>query len=320
MDFATVSNLERRTPVNKHPWIAPFITHCPLRDLALLNSNDTVLRSTVGIAEHSHRPQHAADIVNQAKADWVTHLNIPNDYDVLFIEGAVSAQFSTAAYNLVRAWVVIGCWFLKTYEEAGRLFGPEHPNLAADARKINDGNVEFPGFPSTVAPQSVGTGPKGMAGMSSNILSQRFPVQNFSVKNFLVVFFGAQNYLDSTGVTVVKRRASLLPSAFSLSAVIFIYETISKINSLYNTTSIFDVYHGVGSQKLLRTYSHKVNGQEGNDSEKAVADFLKQGTRTGLTGLKGHRIVGGIRASNYNCISLPEAENLSESFHELAKA
>jgi phosphoserine aminotransferase len=44
-----------------------------------------------------------------------------------------------------------------------------------------------------------------------------------------------------------------------------------------------------------------------DSAEKA---FLKQATENGLTGLKGHRSVGGIRASNYNSISLEGAEKL----------
>jgi phosphoserine aminotransferase len=52
-------------------------------------------------------------------------------------------------------------------------------------------------------------------------------------------------------------------------------------------------------------------------SEKA---FLAEATRQGLTGLKGHRSVGGIRASNYNSISLEGAEKLARFIGEFAKA
>jgi phosphoserine aminotransferase len=46
--------------------------------------------------------------------------------------------------------------------------------------------------------------------------------------------------------------------------------------------------------------------------------FLKQATEKGLTGLKGHRSVGGIRASNYNSISLEGAEKLAEFINSFA--
>ncbi|KAG5981158.1 hypothetical protein E4U43_006650, partial [Claviceps pusilla] len=56
---------------------------------------------------------------------------------------------------------------------------------------------------------------------------------------------------------------------------------------------------------------------EGGDAA-VEAKFLEQATALGLTGLKGHRSVGGIRASNYNAISLQGAEKLAGFLHEFA--
>ena len=53
------------------------------------------------------------------------------------------------------------------------------------------------------------------------------------------------------------------------------------------------------------------------EAEKA---FLKEGTAKGLTGLKGHRSVGGIRASNYNSIPLEGAQKLADFIESFAKA
>lgn len=54
-----------------------------------------------------------------------------------------------------------------------------------------------------------------------------------------------------------------------------------------------------------------------DDTEKA---FLKEAVSQGLTGLKGHRSVGGIRASNYNSIPLEGAEKLARFIDAFAKA
>lgn len=141
---------------------------------ALLDYQGTGL----GIAEHSHRSQFATDIINNAKADLATYLGIPDDYEVLFMQGGGSGQFSATVYNLVGAWVsqkkaailkengveekdaepemierelrkalddlkldyiVTGSWSLKAYQEAQRLLGKKHVNLVTDARTINDG-------------------------------------------------------------------------------------------------------------------------------------------------------------------------------------
>ncbi|KAI1659055.1 phosphoserine aminotransferase [Daldinia decipiens] len=402
---------------------------------ALLNYNDTGL----GIAEHSHRSQHAADIINQAKADLASYLDIPEDYEILFMQGGGSGEFSATVYNFVGTWVtkkkaevlkqlgaqseeeanqeelvstlkkaidaelkldylVTGGWSLKAYQEAGRLLGPEYTNLVTDSRTVNQGKfgkipdestwklsknaamvyycdnetvdgVEFPEFPGTLAPDSNGEGPIVVADMSSNILSRRIPVKNFSA-----IFFGAQKNLGSTGVTVVIIKKSLLPPAcpqpsaalmrklgLPIPPIIFSYEIIAKNNSLYNTLSIFDVYiAGQVLKKLLTTFPDKVDGQQAiadrkseiiykaleahpniyrivpdksvrsrmnicfratvnNDTDGAEARFLKDATALGLTGLKGHRSVGGIRASNYNSISLTGAQKLAEFINNFAQ-
>ena len=65
--------------------------------------------------------------------------------------------------------------------------------------------VEFPAFPESLAPGPDGEGPIVIADMSSNILSRRIPVRNFSV-----LFFGAQKNL---GCTAYRRRHQEEPPA-----------------------------------------------------------------------------------------------------------
>jgi len=281
---------------------------------ALVDYNETGL----GLAEHSHRSELATGIVNKAKADLATYLDVPDDYEILFMQGGGSGEFSATVYNLVGVWVerrkqnilkelgieagkdipedelvrqlqhaideelkldylVTGSWSLKASQEAARLVGAEHVNIVADARKINDGKfgkipeesswklsknpamvyycdnetvdgVEFPGFPEILKPNGEEEEPIVVADMSSNILSRRIPVKNFSV-----VFFGAQKNLGSTGITVVIIKKNLLPPVVATPAptllrklglpigpIVLSYETIAKNNSLYNTLSIFE--------------------------------------------------------------------------------
>lgn len=296
----------------------------------------------LGIAEHSHRSAIATKILTEAKADLASFLDVPDDYEVLFMQGGGSGEFSATVYNLVGAWVtrqqqaaaqqaggdearvheilrkqvdeelkvdylVTGSWSLKAYQEACRLLGPEHVNLAADARKINGGKfgiipdentwklskdpamvyycdnetvdgVEFPAFPASLAPQADGTGPIVVADMSSNILSRRIPVKNFSL-----IFFGAQKNVGSTGITVVIVKKTLLPPVcpqpspalmrklgLPIGPIVLSYETIAKNDSLYNTLSIFDLYvAGLVLKKLLATYPDKIDGQETVANKKA---------------------------------------------------
>ncbi|CAK7272008.1 Phosphoserine transaminase [Sporothrix epigloea] len=301
-------------------------------------------------------------------------------------------------------YLVTGSWSLKAYQEAQRLLGADKVNLVADARKEVDtragsaskfaaipdektwisrlspnaamvyycdnetvDGVEFPAFPPALAPAAGNTLAPIVADMSSNILSRPVPVRNYGL-----LFFGAQKNLGSTGITVAIVKRSLLPqpSAELLRAlhlpigpIVLQYEIIAKNDSLYNTLSIFDVYiAGQVLKKLLATYpDDKAAGQEAVSARKAKliyaaldahqdvyriapapaarsrmnivfrvvtgADggdaaekaFLKEGTALGLTGLKGHRSVGGIRASNYNSISEEGAAKLAKFIDDFAK-
>ena len=58
---------------------------------------------------------------------------------------------------------------------------------------------------------------------------------------------------------------------------------------------------------------------QGGNVDEAEKAFLKESTALNLTGLKGHRSVGGIRASNYNSIPLEGAEKLAKFIDEFAK-
>ncbi|KAI0998352.1 hypothetical protein K3495_g9846 [Podosphaera aphanis] len=400
---------------------------------ALINFENTGL----GLAEHSHRSPHATEILNTAKADLAKYLDVPESYEILFMQAGGTGEFSATIYNLVAVWVerkknqiikeyggieseiaedvwfsrlqkavaeelkldylVTGSWSLKASQEAVRLLGPEHVNIAADSRKLNAGKfgtipdesswslstnpamvyycdnetvdgVEFPGFPTSLSPTE-NNELIVVADMSSNILSRKIPIQNFSI-----IFFGAQKNLGCTGITVVIIKKSLLPPNIAtppasllrklglpIGPIVLSYETIAKNNSLYNTLSIFDVYiAGQVMKRLLDKYPNKVEGQERESNKKAnliysaldaypdtyhiVPDkrvrsrmnicfrvtyqqagidvseklFLQGAADLGLQGLKGHRSVGGIRASNYNSISLTQAEKLAAYINAFA--
>ena len=135
----------------------------------LLNYND----SGIGIAEMSHRSPDAAAILDQTKSSLRQLLDIPESdgpdgYDILFLQGGGSGEFSAVVYHMVSIWVarkwkalvgesgdvekmkdavkkmrldylVTGSWSLKASQEAARLMGDESVNIVADARKSNTG-------------------------------------------------------------------------------------------------------------------------------------------------------------------------------------
>ncbi|KAF2015345.1 phosphoserine aminotransferas-like protein [Aaosphaeria arxii CBS 175.79] len=396
----------------------------------LLNYNN----KGIGLCEISHRSPEANEILANTKQSLATLLDIPDDYDILFMQSGGTGGFSSTVYNLVSIWVekkrakiaeevgddkeevlkrlrkvvdeelkldylVTGSWSLKASQEAARLVGAKHVNVAVDARKSNDGKfgsippesewsltprkaggpafvyfcdnetvdgVEFPSFPASLEGDDA---PLVIADMSSNFISRKVDVSKYAV-----IFGGAQKNIGNTGIAIVILRKSLLPptsayaSAETLRAlnlpvgpIVLDYPTVAKNNSLYNTLPIFDVWvAGQVMAGLVTTYgTKKIGGQEdvsneksrliyetldkypdvyrvvpskaarsrmnicfrvhGGDADKEKA-FLAGAEKKGLLGLKGHRSVGGIRASNYNAVSTDGAKLLVTYLDEYAKS
>ncbi|RAH72543.1 O-phospho-L-serine:2-oxoglutarate transaminase [Aspergillus aculeatinus CBS 121060] len=312
-------------------------------------------------------------------------------------EDALKEVLKKVESELRLDYLVTGSWSLKASQEAARLLGPEYVNVVSDSRTINDGKfgkiadestwslspraamvymcdnetvdgVEFPGFPKVLEPKGTDNDPIVIGDFSSNILSRRIPVENYSV-----IFFGAQKNLGTPGVTGVIIKKDLLPPVsppaspailrklgLPIAPTILDYSVIAKNNSLYNTLPIFDVYiAGQVLKKLLAEFPNKVDGQQavaekkanliyqtldaypdvyrvvpdksvrsrmnvcfrvtkGGNVDESEKSFLKGAVERGVTGLKGHRSVGGIRASNYNAIPESGVEKLVAYLKEFA--
>ena len=137
---------------------------------AFVNYNDTGL----GLAEISHRSPTANKILADAKAALASLYDVPDSYEILFMQAGGTGEFSAVVHNLVGVWIerrrrraekelggdeqkildrlreeidqelkldylVTGSWSLKASQEASRLLGAKYVNVALDARKSNDG-------------------------------------------------------------------------------------------------------------------------------------------------------------------------------------
>lgn len=173
-----------------------------------------------------------------------------------------------------------------------------------------------------------------VADMSSDILSRPMEAHKFAL-----FYAGAQKNIGPAGVTVVVIRQSLLEQTATTIPTILSYATHAKNNSLYNTPPAFAVYMlnlvlgwiaengglaGIGErnqQKAQQIYAAIdrnagfYQGHAAPDSrslmnitfrlanEDLEKQFVSEATTAGMIGLKGHRSVGGIRASVYNAMS-----------------
>jgi phosphoserine aminotransferase len=310
----------------------------------------------MSVMEHSHRGKAYEAVHNEAIALLKELLGVPDNYDILLLQGGASQQFAVIPMNLLPQgksadYVLTGVWSQKAYKEA-KVLGtarvacstekdkrftrvPAQNELDVDANAayvhITSNNTIF-GSQWSEFP-NVGNVPL-IADMSSDIASHPIDVSKFGL-----IYAGAQKNLGPSGLAVVIVRKDLVEAGREDIPVIFQYRTHSENNSLYNTPPTFSVY-------LLRNVlaELKANGglsaiekinrekakllydaiearsdvftapiEKGSRSTMNVvftlstpeleAEFLAEAKKRGMEGLKGHRLVGGMRASIYNAVS-----------------
>ena len=188
-----------------------------------------------------------------------------------------------------------------------------------------------------------------IADMSSDILSRKIDVSKFGV-----IYAGAQKNMGPAGVTCVIIRKDLVGKAPANTPSMLDYKLHVENNSSYNTcpvTSIFVVHEvmkwiedqggvakieEINNEKAKLIYDildsgdyYKGHAEKGSrskmnltfrlPSEALEEKFASEASKRGLKGLKGHRSVGGIRASMYNAVPLAGAQKLAEFMKEFKK-
>ncbi len=183
-----------------------------------------------------------------------------------------------------------------------------------------------------------------VADMSSNILSEPVDVSKFGL-----IYAGAQKNIAPAGVTLVVVRKDLVDDQEPLPfcPTMLKYSVQAKENSLYNTPPCYGIYMsmlmfrwlkkmgGVAEMQKINEYkagllydfidnsSFYTNPVDVKDrsimnvpfvtgSEEMDAKFVKEAAASGLVSLKGHRLVGGMRASIYNSMPVDGVKALIE--------
>lgn len=212
----------------------------------------------MSIMEMSHRSAIFEEIHNGAITRMRKLFSIPDDYEVLFLQGGTSLQFSMVPMNFLKTgqkagYILTGVWSEKAFQEA-KLFG--EPCQLASTRENKYRNIpaiedimfnsddayvhltsnntifgtQWHTFPNT------GDVPL-IADMSSDIMSKPVDVSKFGM-----IYAGTQKNLGPSGVTVVIVRKDLLEKANTEIPTMLKYSTHAESNSLYNTPPTFGIY------------------------------------------------------------------------------
>lgn len=336
--------------------------------------------SGMSVMELSHRSKTFGKILNGTKDKLKTLMDIPDNYEILFMQGGATTQFAAVFYNLVAAkqakdgntdevfvdYLVSGAWSSKAAQEADRLAKNEHSKITvnrvtdskqhfgrygsvapSDTWRFSDPaktayvyycdnetvhGVEFPDVPKVDPRVPL------VADVSSNFLSRPLDVSKYGV-----IYGGAQKNLGPAGVSIVIIRKDLLADldVGPVRPLMLDFKTMADNESMYNTPPTFAIYmvglvlewlleqgglaqieqrNKAKAKKLYdaidtsRLYTcpvdpscrSRMNVVFRLTSEALEAEFLAGVSELNMVQLKGHRSVGGIRASIYN--SMPEQD------------
>ena len=215
-----------------------------------LNYKDTGM----GIIEMSHRSSEYAALHQETKDLLRELMEIPDNYEILFIQGGGSTQFLMTAANFFTkkyaAYVNTGVWAKKALAEA-KFFGEAYEAASSADRNhcyipqkfdikpetsyvhLTANNTiygtEYPTFPKFDVPV--------ICDMSSDILSRRVNVADFDL-----IYAGAQKNLGPAGVVIVIIKKEFLATAKTELPTMLKYATFAEKDSLYNTPPVFCIY------------------------------------------------------------------------------
>jgi phosphoserine aminotransferase len=323
----------------------------------------------MSVMEMSHRSKDFEAIIQGAEALIRELMEIPENYEVLFLQGGGSTQFAMVPLNLFKNkkadYVVTGQWAKKAAAEAAR-YGDVNivassadktfsyiPDLDkssfspdADYFYICHNNTIY-GTRYTTLPET-GDIPL-VADISSDIMSQQLDVSKFGV-----LFAGAQKNIGPAGLTIAIVRKDLIGNALDICPTMLNYKTHADNASMFNTPPCYSIYisklvfewvKNMGGVKVLEKKNEEkaallysfldssslfkgtvvkrdrslmnVPFVTGNDE--LDKKFVAEAKEAGLVNLKGHRSVGGMRASIYNAMPYEGVQSLVDFMEKFEK-
>jgi len=313
------------------------------------------------VMEMSHRSKEFDAIIKNAEALLREIMEIPENYQVLFLQGGASTQFAAIPLNFLNGsgkadYVVSGNWSAKAASEAKK-YGDI--KIVASSKEDNfthvpewnkkefrkDTDYFYICMNETVYGNIIRDLPDTgkvplIADISSCFLSEPLDVSKFGM-----VYGGVQKNIAPAGMAICIIRDDLLGHARPTTPSTLDYTIMAENHSLYNTPPCFTIYMAMlvfewikriggltemkkrneAKAKLLYDYLDSSAVFHGTVVKKdrsimnvpfvtgnadLDAEFIKGCTEHGLINIKGHRSVGGMRASIYNAMPVEGVEKL----------
>lgn len=310
--------------------------------------------SGLSLMEIPHRSPEFKAVLQEARSLVRTLLDVPQDYEILFLSGGARMEFCRVPYNFLRrkaAYLDTGTWAWQALQEAVH-FGEvvtvassrqEHYTYipqGSEQRVPQDADYFHFTSNNTIYGTELRRDPSVsvplIADMSSDILSRPVEVSRYSC-----IYAGAQKNLSMAGVNLVLVRRDALQSVDRYIPMMLDYRVHVEADSMLNTPPVLPVYTAllnlrwlyrqggveemdrrareraavlydeIGRNRLFRAVAREDSRSLMNicfvmDDEFAAReqDFLDFVEQRGIRNIRGHRSVGGFRASCYNAMPL----------------
>lgn len=321
----------------------------------------------MSVIEVSHRSKEWEAVMAECTALWRELLDIPEEYDVLFLGGGASLQFLMVAMNLLEkkaAYLETGVWAKKALKEAKGMgevvcvassadktycYVPKDYSVPVDADyfHITTNNTIY----GTEIRTDMDCPVTLVADMSSDIMSR--PVD---VRKYGLIYGGAQKNVGPAGVTFVIVRKDILGKVSRYIPTMLDYRTHAGEGSMFNTPPVFSIYVMTQTLKWLKKLGglkaiQKINEEKATllyneidrnsmfvgtaakedrsymnicfvmseQYKEKEADFMAFAKERNMIGIKGHRSVGGFRASTYNACPIESVQALVDCMKEFEK-
>ena len=294
------------------------------------------------VMEMSHRSKVYDNIIKEAEKDLRDLLNIPDNYKVLFLQGGASQFFAEVPMNLMKnkkaGYILTGQWAKKAFAEA-KIYGEADKTFSyipdcSDLDIPEDLDYVYICENNTIYGTKYKTLPNTKGHILVSDVSSCFLSEPMDVTKYGVVYGGVQKNIGPAGVVIAIIREDLItddvlpgtPTMLKwnkkmggLSAMKEHNEKKAKI--LYDFLDESKLFMGtvVKEDRSLMNVPFVCNIEDKEAKDAMEAKFIKEAAAAGFVNLKGHRTVGGMRASIYNAMPIEGVEKLVEFMKKFEK-